>query len=280
PVFKGSVYRASLEALDGDPAAGGNISTTAFISELLGLTTFPEEGWTRRDRGLELNPGASSPIPSFRDGIDFTVNNELVLTNAGALNFLGFTLAGVNEAISAEVFDRDVVLGAIDDGLVPVAGTIFTGNFDQSFVGEFIEARLSLARVTGDAGAETLNVFRTIRRDRNFVGQDRDLARFNFGNPRGLARQIRRLLNRFPDAQLVLEVEGNDMLTRIGDSGNHTNFVGLSQNFPAGPTSFLSIDRGDFVRPAGGTTSFVMELRFVDPDAVAPAPPPMMEAAQ
>ncbi|MEO1706584.1 MAG: hypothetical protein AAFR69_02515 [Pseudomonadota bacterium] len=280
PVLKGSVYRASLEALDGMPAAGGNISTTAFISQLLGLTIFPEEGWTRRDSGLELNPGASSPIPSFRDGIDFTVNNELLLTNSGALDFLGFTLAGVNEAISAEVFDRDVVLGAIDDGLVPVAGTIFTGNFDQSFVSEFIEARLSLGRITGDPGAETLEVFRTVRRDRNFVGQDRDLARFNFGNPRGLARQLRRLLNRFPDAQVVLEVEANDMLTRIGDSGNHTNFVGLSQNFPAGPVSFLSTDRSPFARPAGGTTTFLMELRFVDPDAVAPAPPPMMEAAQ
>ncbi|MEM1192807.1 MAG: matrixin family metalloprotease [Pseudomonadota bacterium] len=256
PVLKGGVYRAEMEAPDGDPAAGANISTTAIIAQILGTLAIPEEGWTRRDGAFELTAGNASPIPSFRDGIDLTVNNEGRLFNHDdELNFVGTgaisAAAGADTVIYAEQFDGETVLAIIEAGDVPVAGTFRTGTLDSSRVPFFIEARLSLGTVDENG---VVTITRTLRRDRGFVGQDGDSTRFNFGGPRGLARQLQRQLTRNPDLDVFLVLEGNDLLTATGPSGFPPAFLGLDSSTDG--TSYRSIN-GAPLALVGGTTQIV-----------------------
>ena len=260
PVLKRRVYRAEMEALDGDPAAGSNISTAAFISEILGATFYPEEGWTRRDSAFEVAPGNSSAIPSFRDGIDLVVNNEGRLFNHDdELNFIGTgaisAASGADEVIYAEQFDNATVQAILATGDIPVAGTFRTGTLDASAVPHFTEARLSLGRVNDDG---TVTITRTLRRERGFIGQDGDSARFEFRGARGLARQLSRLLSRNPDLDVFLELAADSLLADTGPSGFPPAFLGLDTSTDG--TSYRSINRAPLTLVTG--TTQLVELNF------------------
>ncbi|MBF7073514.1 matrixin family metalloprotease [Glaciecola sp. MH2013] len=259
PVPTRTLYTASIEALDGDPVATGNISTAAIVAGIVGQNTFPEEGFTFDESGTEIRSSSANPFWTGRfaqTGIDFVTNTETVQRNAGPTQFIGTgAIFGASDIIYAEVFDRDAVSELIANGDIPISGVFETGTLDASLVPQFTKATLAIGRI--DPETRTLELTRTIRTIRNIVGQDGDGTVVPFVGAEGIPFQIRGEFNRDPNAQLVLVLEANDL--EAGPSGFPPAFVRVDTT-RAG-SSFLSVDESPLF-PFNST--FSIEMRYVN----------------
>ena len=272
PVPRRKRYRLRMEALDGEPAAAGNISINAIVGDIAGLTSFPEEGWNSiRESGVELNPAEAVPFfsstPSARDK-NLIANSELFFNNNPAVGvdrssnvFIGAT---TNDVAYAEAFDRDVVLGAIDGGpFTLIGGRLETITLDASQVPLFDSVDLAVGRINGDGTATITNV---LERQTDFVGQDGDNTPFVLRNLAGVERRLITLLGRDPTLQVFIVARAEDLVR--GPSGGPPQLIGVDEDFVAG-TSFISRDGGPF-EPLevddNGTMrngTYSIELRFV-----------------
>ncbi|MEO0697173.1 MAG: hypothetical protein AAFY84_13850 [Pseudomonadota bacterium] len=261
PVPKSRVYRAAVEALDGDPAATGNISFNAIVAGILGQNLFPEELQnTSMETSVEFYPGQGTPFWSGNNtgqNLDFLLNQESVQTNVATdIDFIGTgAIGGANSVIYAEVFDRDEINQRLANGDVPISGNFLTGTLDASLVPIFEEVQLAYGVINPDG---TATITRRITRERDFVGQDGDFAPFLFGNAQGIPFNIRGEFNRNPDLQLFLVLEADNL--SAGPSGFPPAFLGLDADGTG--TSFISIDGGP-LNPVNGT--WAVELRYVNP---------------
>jgi len=267
-VPSGNRFTADIEALDGSPAAAGNISINAIIADIVGLTGFPEEGYTPDDAAFETFPERTRTFFAGRNGrsdIDFVINNETVQRNAGDLDFGGTgAIFGANDIVYAEMFDRNEVSARIANGDIPVAGlaeTFLIG--EAASVATYSDARLAIGRVDAETGVAEIT--KVLSSTTNVVAQDSDATRFPFMRPSAMPFQIRRAFNRDPEAQLFFLLEVNDV--ELGpNQGFPLGFVGLDVD-TAG-TSFLSTDNGPL---NAFDSTFLMELRYVnDGRPVAP----------
>jgi len=258
PVARGS-YDLRIEALDGDPAAAGNISLTAIIGNILGQQNFAEEGRGNgnRESDSENRPGFVVPFSSANpNSVEIITNNDVVLRNAGALTNIGTGAAiGVTDVIYAERFANADVLALLDDRAVLTTGLFRTGVFDASTVGVFKRASIILGSVNPD-GTANININDEYDDTTEFVGQDGDLTPFYFQNPNNLSRRLRRALDRNPDMDVFLVLEALDDPV-VGDSGLPP-LLGLAAEAPSG-FSYLSVNGGPFLQRPNNWT---VEMRF------------------
>ncbi len=260
PVPRGT-YRLRLQALDGEPAAPGNISITAQIGGILGQANFPEEGRGSRplETDVETNPGQSVPVSVAngrnQSGIDFVTNRNNVLRNAGPLTNIGTGAAiGVPDVVYAERFSNAAVLAQLNGGATLTTGLFRTGVFDASTVGEFQRAGLFYGRVV--AGQAQIDLAAPIRAEAPFVGKDGDSTPFFLEDAELLSINVRDALAADPTLDLFLVLEAkNDFNT--GDSGLPP-LLGLSTSGAVG-NSFLSTAGGPF-NTFG--LRWVVEMRF------------------
>ncbi len=250
PVPANGFYQLRLEALDGRPAGGGNISTTNFIGDLLGTNIFPEEFYnSRTESDIELDPlEASSFFSNFSSAQDISLitNTELPLGGSvadGGLASTAFT-GGASEVVYAQQYDGGFVSFILDLGFELIGGSFETFQFDASLVPEYASVQLVLGEVQEDG---TVELGRVLNRQRNFVGQSFDRIPYVVPNPTGIKRRIQTALARDPDLDVFLVVESTDDFgTDVGASGLASQNVLLDTAVASTPgnTGYLSIDGG------------------------------------
>lgn len=265
PVPRG-LYNVHIEALDGSPAAAGNISLTAQIGDIFGQQNFAEEFWSsnRFDDDLELFPGFSVPVfTNFWKPVDFVTNTDIALNVGAAQDFIGSGAVGASDnVIYASRFSRDDVMALLDGGAKLTTGLYHTGHVDASFIPAFRQASLVLGAVSEDGLTAELDLYRPLARERNFIGQDNDLTPLFYRNPISLSKKLKRALRRNPgkDVFLVLKVQdGLEGPTGLDPLVALDAITGAET--PSG-NSFLSTDGGAF--EVQTTRDWIMELRFTD----------------
>ncbi len=267
PVPSRNVYTVEIQALDGSPAAAGNISLNAIIGDILGQTSFPEEGQSRRrESNIEVLPQLSVPFFSgspVAQNLDFETNDETALANWEVVDFVGTgAIGGAATVTYLEVIDGASVVAELADGGIPLAATFRTGTVDASRIPMYTSAQIAVGRL--DEGGLPV-VEQVLRTENNFVGQDGDFTRMSVVNPRGLRFQLAGILANDPDLDvfLILNADGTD----VGPSGFAPIFLGLDVTTPNTETSFISLDGAPFtLRP----NIWTVELRFVNDGTPAP----------
>ena len=263
PVPKGT-YHLAMQALDGDPAATGNISITAQIGGILGQHNYPEEFRSSPglESGLENNPGQSTPVSvnaGSISGVNVSTNTDVTLRNAGALTNIGTGAAiGVNDVIYAERFSNASVLALLNSGARMTTGTFRTGVFDASTVAIFKRVGVFLGRVNG--GVAQIDLNSPIASELDFVGQDSDSAPYFFANNETVSAVVRNALAADPtlDVFLVLEAKNNPILA----DDPRPPLLGLQATAAGASTgqSFLSVNGGPL--SVQTTRNWIVELNF------------------
>lgn len=261
PVSKGT-YHVSLEALDGDPAASGNISITAIVGNANGQQAFAEE--FRSSNGLEGAfehiPGQSTPVQvnsGSQSGVNLVANNTTRLRNAGAFNSTGaLETFGQSDVIYAERFSNAAVLAQLNGGALMTTGTFRTGVFDASIVGVYKRAGLYLGRLNGD-GTATINLAAPIAAETEFVGQDADSTPFFIPDPANVSLNVKNQLAGDPTLDVFLVLEAKNAPNMADDPRPPS--LG-SQVGPGTGNSFLSINGGPLSVLPG--RNWIVELHF------------------
>jgi hypothetical protein len=256
------LYSIDMQALDGDPAATGNISLNAIIGGILGQANFPEEGWSaffEDDR--ELRPDLDGFVFSSgrtAQNVDLVLNTEgRISNNDGSLEFIGTgAIFGANSVAYAEVFDGEEVLAALDGETALVSGNIRTGTLDASKPVTFDELVLATGRVDEETGA--LEIVKTLQTVRETYGQDGDTAPVVFNSTLITTFLANKALGMNPDLDLVLIAKAENL--ESGPSGFPPAFVGIDNQTTPG-SSFIAVD-GDEFTPLG-TGVWLMELATV-----------------
>ena len=189
PVPRG-IYKVGIEAVDGQPAAAGNISFTCQIGGFYGQQNFNEEFFNLFESASEFSPGFGFPVPVFagstRSGIDFVTTQSINVSNFGLRNFVGFTAVVPGRYYAVRVPAAQIAALGPDPFLVH--SVLFNTNVvDNSVVPVFAEATLTTGTVTG--GTAVIDLANPLARDVNFVGQDNDFAPFYIRNPLAVGRR-------------------------------------------------------------------------------------------
>lgn len=265
PVPRG-LYDVHIEALDGSPAASGNISLTAQIGDIFGQQNFAEEFWSYKvfEDAIELFPGLSIPVfAGFRRPVDFVTNTDAVLAVGANQDFLGSgAVGGSDNVIYAGRFANADVLALLESGHKLTTGLYHTAHVDASFVPVFKKARLALGKVSADGLTADFTESEEFAETEDFVGQDNDLTPQFYRNPIKLSKKLTKQLRKHPDMDLFLLMEVQDGLE--GPTGLDP-LIALDAitgaEVPTG-NSFLSIGGGPF--DVQTTRDWIMELRFTD----------------
>lgn len=267
PIPRG-IYDLHIEALDGSPAAAGNISFTAQVGDIFGQQNFAEEFWSFQafEDALELFPGFSVPVfAGLKKEIDFVVNTDTALNVGAVSDFLGSGfVGGQDNVVYASRFANADVLALLESGAKLTTGLYHTAHVDASFIPLFKEASIVLGSVSEDGLTADLNFNKKFDRTHNFVGQDNDLTPNFYDDPIRLSKKLIRALQKNPDKDvfLVLEVkDGQEGPTGLDPLVSIDAIEGAE--VPTG-NSFLSIDGGAF--DVQTTRDWIMELRFSEFD--------------
>jgi hypothetical protein len=265
PVPKGT-YHIEVEALDGDPAAAGNISITAIVGNANGQLTFAEEFRSAGplEDNLEHIPAQSVPVQvnsGSQSGVNVVTNDTNRLRNAGAITNLGtasaFTPLGVADVIYAERFSNAAVLAQLNAGALMTTGTFRTGVFDASVVGVWKRAGLFLGTVNGD-GTAAINLAAPIASRTEFVGQDGDSTPFFIPDPEAVSLQVQNALTADPTLEVFLVLEQKNDYNTADDP--RPPLLGLQAVAASAGRSYLSVAGGPFApRP---TQNWIVELHF------------------
>jgi hypothetical protein len=264
PVPKGS-YSVGIEAVDGFPAAAGNISFTCQIGGFYGHQNFNEEFYSRRDDEVEVRPGRAANVHVSagreRSGIDIVTPRQINVANFGNRNFVGFT--GVAPGTYYAVRIPAAQIAAINPGQPIVAQALgFNTNVaDASVVPIFAEALLTTGTVNPD-GTATLNLAHPIDRVSDFVGQDNDVAQLFLRNPRLVGAIIRWGINLGLIDNLFIVLRVPTSAPFPGVSGLPP-FIGLDggvtpNDVPIAGLSYTSVDGATFTPNA--TFNFMFSL--------------------
>ncbi len=287
PVPKGP-YRLRMEALDGDPAATGNISLTAQIGGINGQHVYGEGFFAgNKEAELESRPGKKATITVKEGrtsaGNNIITNRQVVLRNAGAFTNIGTGAAiGQLDVIYAERFSNTSVLAQLNAGATLTTALFRTGVFDASLIPAFKEAGVYLGRRSADGLNATLleKLFADEEEaedgPRDFIGQDGDLAPLFLkteddeddegdddddrrSSPRGM-EALRARLAADPTLDIFAVLKAKNPAP-VGDSGIPP-LLGVQATAANAATgnSFLSTNGGPLTRRP--STNFIVELRF------------------
>jgi hypothetical protein len=187
------LYNVNIEATDGSPAAGGNISLTAQVGQIFGQQTFQEEFWNGPlEDAIEVSPGLSIPLLGFPNltlnNIDFVTNDQINLFSFGNRNFIGFTLQAAGSYYAVRIPASDVT--AVNPGGDVWIQTALFETFlaDASVVPKFAEATLTTGSVSGTTA--TIDLAHPLARQTNFIAADGDFAPFHFFLPSILGKVV------------------------------------------------------------------------------------------
>ena len=281
PALEGRDYIVEIEALDGDPAAAGNISIGAQIADIAGLTNFREEDYSGDDEaGIEVLPITPVPVTLGRSntlGIDFVLNDEETQETGDLFSLGTGAVFFANDISYVEMFNRNEVLSRIEAGEVPVAGLFRTSPFDNTHQSVVLdEVQLAIGRVNPLTGNAEIVQILTDRLDVEADDSDETVVRFK--RARFLPNLIRLELLQDPDAHLFLIGNVEDAVIGTNNTLFPVGFVGLSGG---SGTAFLGLDGGPLTPRTGSTwamglswTTQPTRRSFIQPGAPVPAPNP------
>ena len=188
------VYRLAIEAVDGEPVAGGAVNFTVVLGAVLGQQTFDEEGWSEPlEDDAEPRPAWARRVPAkagfTRGGHDFVTERWRRDAPYGSRDTRGFSTVGAGFWYAVR-FDAAAVAARLAAGELPVAALFRTLVDDASVPVRFAEAALVAGRLQAD-GSALLDLERPLHREAPFLAQDDDFAPLYFDAPRALAARIR-----------------------------------------------------------------------------------------
>lgn len=210
PVPKGN-YDVYVEALDGNPVPGPNVSLSAQVGGLYGLLNFPEEYWNGNKEGaIEVRSGESKNVHvnegEVQTGIDIVTNREINISNFGTRDFVGFTGAPGGRYYAVRIPASQIMAIAPGEDIYIHAAAFETLLADASVVPMFAQATLATGSVTG--ATATVNLADPLETTSSFLAADNDFAPFYFKNPHELGKRVKREIEkgRITDLFLVLRL--------------------------------------------------------------------------
>jgi hypothetical protein len=193
PVRKG-LYAVGVEAVDGAPAAAGNISLTCQIGAAFGQQNFNEEFYNRsREDAREVRLGEKFPVFVFpglnlSSGIDIVTSDSININNFGNRNAIGFTNITPGRLYAVQV-PASQIAAVNPGGDLLIQGVAFdTAVVDASVAPVFAKAILTTGTVNGTTA--TIDLAHPLAQKSGFVGQDGDIAPFYFLFPRLLGAVV------------------------------------------------------------------------------------------
>ena len=254
-------YKIGMQALDGNPAAAGNISLTAIIGNIVGDLTFKEEFWdgARRESAFETRPSRFKPVFAYpggiKSGVDFITNITQQLGTDTSDEFQSNDALG--GTIYAERFANADVKALLDAGSILHTGLVLSDVSDASVPVIFDTAILATGSLNAD-GSASINWQKPLQKRSPFVGQDTDSSIFSFFSPHGLSKWINWKLQRNTDTDLFL-------LVRLPQEpfpgfSSFPPTVGVDTLGELTGNSFISTDGGVTFEPFSANLAF--ELSF------------------
>ena len=247
PVKQGN-YSVGVEAVDGQPAAAGNISFTCQIGNFFGQQNFIEEFWNNNSEGaIEREPGDAKNVhvnPGFiNGGNNITTNNVFNISGFGTRNAIGFVNPPAGGFIYATQFPASQI-SALNGGNPTLlqAGLFDTNVVDASVPVIFANAWLAKGVINPDTTA-TIDLVTPLASSPLFVGQDGDFAPFYFKNPHDLSEVVRLGIADGSIQNLFLVIQIPSPAPFAGVS-NQPPLLGLSTQAPILGRSFLSTNGG------------------------------------
>lgn len=251
PVPKG-LYAVGIEAVDGTPAAAGNISLTCQIGAIFGQQNFNEEFFNRsREEAREVRLGEKSPVLAlssftFPSKVDIVTSDSININNFGNRNFVGFT-ALVPGRLYAVQIPASQITAVNPGGDVLIQGVAFdTFVADASVAPVFAKAVLTTGTVSGTTATIDLN--HPLAQKNGFGGQDADFAPLYFNFPRALGAIVQKGIGRGTIQNLFIVLQLPTTTPFPGPSGLPP-FIGLDGGVPLNDVpifgqSFISDDGG------------------------------------
>ena len=246
PVPQGN-YNVQVEAVDGSPAAAGNIGFTTQIGNFFGQQNFIEEFWNNNSEGaIERDPGdgknAHVNPGQVNSGVNITTNNVFTIAGFGARTNIGFINPPAGGFIYAQQFPASQIT-ALNGGnpVLLQAGLFDTIPLDASVPVVFAKVMLTTGVINPDTTA-TINLATPLASENLFVGQDTDFAPYYFKNPHDLSETVRLGIadGSIQNLFLVVQIQPAPF---PGVSGQPP-LLGLSTQAPILGRSFLSTNGG------------------------------------
>jgi len=245
PVPKGN-YAVGVEAVDGTPAAAGNISFTCQIGAFYGQQNFNEEFYSPFDGDAEARPGFSKNVHVSEGrttaNINIVTNNAFNISNFGAQDFIGFVNSPPGQYYAVQVPASQISAFMPDERIVVHSALFETHVVDASTVPVFSEVMLTTGTINPD-GSATINLTDPLDSDEMFVGQDTDFSPFFVKQPRRLGNKIRRGIAKGEIQNLFLVLRIPTTAPFPGVSGQPP-LIGLNATEPILGLSFVSSDGG------------------------------------
>ena len=195
PVPTGN-YNVQIEAVDGSPAAAGNISFTCQIGSFFGQQNFIEEFYNNNSEGaLERDAGDDKNVHvnvgETHSGVNLVTNDVFTISGFGARTNIGFINPPAGGFIYAQQFPASQI-SALNGGNPALlqAGLFDTVPLDNSVPVVFARAMLVKGVINPDTTA-TLDLAAPLASESLFVAQDTDFAPFYFKNPHDLSETVR-----------------------------------------------------------------------------------------
>lgn len=246
PVPKGS-YSVGVEAVDGSPAAAGNISLTAQIGSIFGQLNFNEEFYNNNSEGvLELRPGQRKNVPvnpgKVASGVDLTTGRTININNFRALTNIGFINSPAGRMYAIQVPASQVAAVNPGEDILVHGVSVMTFVVDASVVPRYARLMLTTGVVNPD-NTITIDLLNPLQSSVDFIGQDGDFANLYFQEPHDLGRMVRSAIagGAIQNLFIVLQIPTTTPFT--GVSGQPP-LIGLSTGAPIVGRSYVSSNGG------------------------------------
>ncbi len=247
PIPKGS-YSVGIEAVDGTPAAAGNISTTCQIGAAYGQLNFNEEFYNNNNeatRELRLGQRKNVPVPQagrVASGINITTGDSININNFDTRNSVGFTGSPAGRLYAVQIPASQI--SAINPGgdILIQAAAFDTNVRDASTSALFARAVLTTGVINPDTSA-TINLATPLQDTTGFLAQDDDFGLFYFQEPHDLGRTVRDGINNGSITNLFMVLQTPTSLPFPGFS-NLPPVIGLDTVAPFRGRSYISDNGG------------------------------------
>jgi len=246
PVPTGN-YSVGVEAVDGSPAAAGNISFTCQIGNFFGQQNFIEEFYNNNgeaaiERDPEQDKNVHVNVGETHSGINIITNNVINISGFGARTNIGFINPPAGGFIYAVQFPASQI-SALNGGNPTLlqAGLFDTITLDASVPVVFAKAALAKGVINPDTTA-TIDLAAPLASSAAFVAQDTDFAPFYFKNPQDLSAIVRQGIadGSIQNLFLVIQIP----TAPFPGVSAQPPLVGLSTQAPILGRSFLSTNGG------------------------------------
>ena len=246
PVPTGN-YNVQIEAVDGSPAAAGNISFTCQIGSFFGQQNFIEEFYNNNSEGaLERDAGDDKNVHvnvgETHSGVNLVTNDVFTISGFGARTNIGFINPPAGGFIYAQQFPASQI-SALNGGNPALlqAGLFDTVPLDNSVPVVFARAMLVKGVINPDTTA-TLDLAAPLASESLFVAQDTDFAPFYFKNPHDLSETVRLGIANGSIQNLFLVIQIRP--APFAGISAQPPLLGLSTQAPILGRSFLSTNGG------------------------------------